>query len=417
MRATALTTVRQRNRSSRTAGATSWPPISSCLISLSEPLAPRMADQPQGARASGWTTAATAVSSTGPQPARSALTAPAGPIVSVSVASAWTRSRRRVSSLAPGSAASSEQNPARSPDMNTLLGRSSRCARPARCRRRSDANNDVAPGTLTASPSAWPAGTVVTSTSVSPGISASSSIAGLGTLACCARQEAKATCSIWTRVLSATRPATDRRKRASAHNCRSSPDPRVSRPDRCTRTRVPSVSAPSSRARLDPVTDRLAAGTPWAASQPASSAVPGRTEAAPSSQRTAHPTSSPPNAAMTTAKGVSVPTASPDSSSAAPAHGHHRDQCERRDRSVPTTNATNAVSTTNVAGLLPCRIACCSAACSARQTADATMAVAAPARPAVAAFRTSRQWLLRASTTRAATARAKQATPAPTAAA
>ena len=144
--------------------------------------------------------------------------------------------------------------------------------------------------------------------------------------------------------------------------------------------------------------------------------MPGRTEAAPSSQRTTQPTRRPPDATITTANGVSVPTASPLSSSAAPARGHHRDQCESRDRSVPTTNATNAVSTTNIDGLLPCSTACCTVACSIRQTADAMMAAAAPASPATTAFSASRHWL-RTSTTSDATARTKQATPATTAAA
>ena len=95
-------------------------------------------------------------------------------------------------------------------------------------------------------------------------------------------------------------------------------------------------------------------------------------------------------ATITTAKGVSVPTASPLSRSAAPERGHQRDQRESRDRSVPTTNATNAVSTTNIDGLLPCRTARCTAASSARQTTDAMTAAAAPASPAAAAFRASR---------------------------
>ena len=118
--------------------------------------------------------------------------------------------------------------------------------------------------------------------------------------------------------------------------------------------------------------------------------MPGRTEAAPSSQRTSQPARRPPDATITTAKGVSVPTASPLSSSAALERGHQRDQCESRDRSVPTTNATNAVSTTNVDGLLPCRTARCTASCSARQTTDAMTAAAAPASPAATAFRASR---------------------------
>jgi hypothetical protein len=121
-----------------------------------------------------------------------------------------------------------------------------------------------------------------------------------------------------------------------------------------------------------------------------SCAVPGRTEAAPSSQRSTQPASSPPNSTITTAKGVSAPTASPLSSRAAPERGHQRDQCERRARSVPTTNATNAVSTTKIEGLLPCSTACSTAPCSVRQTAVAMMAATAPADPAAAAFRASR---------------------------
>ena len=111
-----------------------------------------------------------------------------------------------------------------------------------------------------------------------------------------------------------------------------------------------------------------------------------------------------------------MPTASPLSSSAAPDHAHQRFQRERRARSVPTTNATNAVSTTNIEGLLPCSTACSIAPCPARQTTDAMMAVAAPASPAAAAFRASRH-CLRTSTTSATMARTKQATPATTAAA
>ena len=87
---------------------------------------------------------------------------------------------------------------------------------------------------------------------------------------------------------------------------------------------------------------------------------------------------------------MSAPTASPLSSRAAPERGHQRDQCERRARSVLTTNATNAVSTTKIEGLLPCSTACSTGPCSARQTADAMMAPAAPANPAATAFRASR---------------------------
>ncbi len=154
---------------------------------------------------------------------------------------------------------------------------------------------------------------------------------------------------------------------------------------------MPSASTPSSRARLrGSASDSSAADTPRLASQLMSSAVPGRTEAAPSSQRTVQPISSPPNSTITTAKGVSVPTASPLSSRAAPERGHQRDQCERRARSVPTTNATNAVSTTNSEGLPPCSTECSTAPCPTRQTADAMMAAAAPASPAATAFRASR---------------------------
>ena len=75
-------------------------------------------------------------------------------------------------------------------------------------------------------------GMVVTSTSVSPGISPSSRTAGLATPACCARQQARASCSTWAREPSAMCPATAGRSRASAHSWRARPDPRVSRPDR-----------------------------------------------------------------------------------------------------------------------------------------------------------------------------------------
>ena len=90
--------------------------------------------------------------------------------------------------------------------------------------------------------------------------------------------------------------------------------------------------------------------------------------------------------------------------------GHQRDQCERRVRSVPTTNATYAVSTTKIEGLLPCSTARSTAPFSARHAADAATAAAAPASPAAAALRASRQ-SRRMSTTRAMTARTNQATP------
>jgi len=83
---------------------------------------------------------------------------------------------------------------------------------------------------------------------------------------------------------------------------------------------------------------------------------------------------------------------------------------------VPTTNATNAVSTTNIEGLLPCSTARSIAPFSARQTADAAMAAAAPANPATAALRASCHWL-RTITTTATTARTKHATPDTTSAA
>ena len=118
--------------------------------------------------------------------------------------------------------------------------------------------------------------------------------------------------------------------------------------------------------------------------------MPGRTEAAPSSQRTTQPTRRPPDATITTANGVSVPTASPLSSSAAPARGHQRCQCESRDRSVPTTNATNAVSTMKIDGLLPCSTARSTVAFSTRQMTVAMTAAAAPASPAATAFSASR---------------------------
>jgi hypothetical protein len=138
------------------------------------------------------------------------------------------------------------------------------------------------------------------------------------------------------------------------------------------------------------VTDSSAVGTPWLVSQAMSSAVPGRTEATPNSQRTIQPTIRPPKSTITTAKGVSVPTASPVINNAAPDRGHQCDQRERLARSVPTANATNAVSTTNIEGLLWCSTACSTAPPSTRQTIDATMAAAAPVSPAAAAFRTSR---------------------------
>ena len=114
--------------------------------------------------------------------------------------------------------------------------------------------------------------------------------------------------------------------------------------------------------------------------------MPGRTEAAPSSQRTTQPTRRPPDAAITTANGVSVPTASPLSSSAAPVRGHQRCQRESRDRSVPTTNATNAVSTIKIDGLLPCSTARSTVAFSIRQMTVAMTAAEAPASPAATAL-------------------------------
>ena len=138
------------------------------------------------------------------------------------------------------------------------------------------------------------------------------------------------------------------------------------------------------------MTDRSVVWTPWLVSHRVSSVSLGRTEAAPSSQRTTQPIMRPPDATMTTANGVSVPTASPLSSSAAPTRGHHCFQCESRDRSVPTTKATSAVSTTNVDGLLPCSTARSTVAFSIRQMTVATTAAAAPTAPAVTAFSASR---------------------------
>lgn len=113
---------------------------------------------------------------------------------------------------------------------------------------------------------------------------------------------------------------------------------------------------------------------------------------------------------------MSVPTASPLTSSAAPARGHQRDQCERRVRSVPTANATSAVSATNVEGLLPCSTACSTAPCCVRQMTTVIVAAPAPASPAAMAFLALRQ-SERSSTTSAMIDRTKQATPETTAAA
>ena len=153
---------------------------------------------------------------------------------------------------------------------------------------------------------------------------------------------------------------------------------------------MPSDSFPSSRARLGPATARPVARTPRPVSHPVSSAIPGSTEAAPSSQRVTQPISRPPDATITTANGVSVPTASPLSSSAAPARGNHWCQRDSRDKSVPTTNATNAVSTTNIDGLLPCSTARSTVAFSTRQMTVAITAAAAPASPAATALSASR---------------------------
>ena len=67
VRATALSTVRQRNRSRRVMGAavSSSSPTSSRRMSAMLPRASRMADQPQGARASGCRMARTDSSSLG----------------------------------------------------------------------------------------------------------------------------------------------------------------------------------------------------------------------------------------------------------------------------------------------------------------------------------------------------------------
>ena len=149
VRATALSTVRGRNRSSRATGTAVSGPSSWWRTWVRHPSALRIADQPHGARASGCMTAATAASSTGPYPERSASTALAGPAARPRVASSWARSSRRTSTLAPGTAASSELKPADEPFSSRFPGRRSRCAMPVSCRARSDANSAVALSVLT----------------------------------------------------------------------------------------------------------------------------------------------------------------------------------------------------------------------------------------------------------------------------
>ena len=126
VRATAVTTVRQRKRSSLAVGTEAPGPRSSPRTSFRHAWLARIARQPQGARATGCRTAATALSSTVPYPSRRALMAPGGPTAGARVARACARSRRRVSSLAAATDASSERKPADFPDTNKFSARRSR---------------------------------------------------------------------------------------------------------------------------------------------------------------------------------------------------------------------------------------------------------------------------------------------------
>ena len=107
--------------------------------------------------------------------------------------------------------------------------------------------------------------------------------------------------------------------------------------------------------------------------------------------------------------------ASPVSISAAAEPVHHRDQRDRRLRSLPTRNATNAVLTTNMLGFLPWITACATAPPSVRQMVHATVAAAAAVSAATPALSASRHWL-RTRMTSTRIANRKQPMPAATAA-
>ncbi len=126
-----------------------------------------------------------------------------------------------------------------------------------------------------------------------------------------------------------------------------------------------------------------------------SSLLLGRTDAAPSNQRTAHPKKSAPNTPATTANGVSESTASPVRRRAAPDRTHQRDQRERLTRSLPIRKARNAVSMTSVVGFLPCITARATVPCSPCQMLAAATAPAAAATAATAALRALRASLLK----------------------
>ena len=117
-----------------------------------------------------------------------------------------------------------------------------------------------------------------------------------------------------------------------------------------------------------------------------SSGILGRTDGAPSSQRTAQPKSSPPKRTMTTAKGVSELTASPARRSPAPERRYHLVHRERRARSLATSSATRAVSMTKMTGLLRWRTATATAPCSPCQMLVAMIAAIAAAAALQSAF-------------------------------
>ena len=107
--------------------------------------------------------------------------------------------------------------------------------------------------------------------------------------------------------------------------------------------------------------------------------------------------------------------ASPVSSRAAAAPMQRRNQRERRARSLPTRNATNADSITKYRGFLPWITACATEPFCTRQMIHTAIAAAAAVSAAAPAFSASRH-TLRTRTKRTRPANRKQPMPTPTAA-